>query len=122
MNRKLFLSNTKLNKTIQFKKLGITIRNLTDEEFELLIRNYKKIILNKRNRELAKKYQDIRNNRDNYNRTEVEKTYLSLLSLEKKDKFKYDIIFELYLDFVENAFEKNNIKKYKKISKKNYRC
>lgn len=118
MNKFIFYSNERLKRKIEFKKIGLIIRNLNEEESNLIIDNYKKIIINKKNKNLAKKYNDIRENRKKYERKEVEDTYLSLIELEERDKFSYDIIFCLYLDIIKNSFERMNLTYIKQYIKK----
>ena len=117
MSKLLFYSNTKLKNNIELKKIGVNIRLLNQNESEVLINRYKNILLNKKYKELSKKYQDIRENKDNYNRTEIENTYLSLIELEKKDRFKYDVIFNLYLDILNNKYQKLNLSFIRKYIK-----
>lgn len=117
MSKLLFYSNTNLKHNIEFNKIGISIRILNEDESEILLNRYKNILLSKKYKELAKKYLDIRENKDNYDRLEIESTYLSLIELEKKDKFKYDVIFNLYLDIINNKYQNINLSYIRKYIK-----
>lgn len=48
MNKYIFYSNERLKGKIEFKKIGLIFRNLNDEESNLIIDNYRKIIINKK--------------------------------------------------------------------------
>lgn len=118
MNKLIIYSNERLKGKIELKKIGLIFRNLNDEEKSLIIENYRKIIINKKNKNLAKKYKDIRENRERYERKEVEDTYSALIKMEERDKFLYDVIFSLYLDIIKNSFERMNLTYIKQYIKK----
>lgn len=55
-----YIENELTNK-IDLSKLGIIIRNLNDIEYNEILSTYKSIILNKKDKSLAKQYFDYKN-------------------------------------------------------------
>lgn len=107
MKRLLFYSESVLGtEIIEFEKLGITIRKMKKEEQNNIIFKYKKIIISDADKELAKKFDDIRKNKSKYEQDEIIKTYRRMVNLEETNKNSYDVIWSIIFGGVYDAYKK----------------
>lgn len=93
-----YIENGLTNK-IDLSKLGIMIRNLNDIEYNEILSAYKSIILNEKDKNLAKQYFDYKNKKRNFSKEEKNNLFTEI------DKSKNShIILNVY-----NAYNKKEI-------------
>lgn len=110
MEKILFYSSTNLKSdTIVFEKLGITIRKLFKEEKEQIISSYSTLVANSTEIEYFKKFEDIRNNRENYSEDEITDIYRNVSDIDDKHPMKNFSLLYLYNSFIDDAYDKVTI-------------
>lgn len=100
MRKVIFYVQNKLKKNIDLSKIGLTIRKLNDGEYNDLLKEFKNIILEDDELQLAKDYYDLKNNKRKFNDIEKAKLFNNIAKSKKEET-----IINIYNRFNKNVFE-----------------